>query len=196
VASIRAGWAAAAPDSNANNSSSSSNGRSSSSSSFQGRGALLLRGTFVVNPPAPTAPHPAATANKTYGHLISPTTSLSPTSIPSSSSSSRSSVSTAAAASDRFASTFLHLPGGWGRGEVWVNGNSLGRYWSSQGPQMSLYLPGSFLQQGVNEVLLLELDGRLPVGGEEGREGNRMLPRVETEAQPDFGGPPGGAEPL
>jgi hypothetical protein len=92
------------------------------------------------------------------------------------------------------ASTFLHM-GGWGRGEVWVNGNSLGRYWPGQGPQMTLYVPGPFLKPGPNEVLVLELQGRVPVGpGGEGAGGH--LPSVATVTGPDFAGPPGGVEPL
>jgi hypothetical protein len=65
------------------------------------------------------------------------------------------------------ASTFLHMGGGWGRGEVWVNGNSLDLYWPGQGPQMTLYVPGSFLSSDgrPSEGLVLELEGRLCQGG-------------------------------
>ncbi|WP_299536261.1 beta-galactosidase family protein [uncultured Streptomyces sp.] len=50
----------------------------------------------------------------------------------------------------------VELPG-WKRGFVWVNGFALGRYWSV-GPQSTLYVPGPVLREGVNEVLVLELD--------------------------------------
>ncbi|UOG77372.1 beta-galactosidase (plasmid) [Hymenobacter tibetensis] len=44
---------------------------------------------------------------------------------------------------------------GWGKGLVFVNGQSLGRFWRI-GPQQTLYLPGSWLRQGQNEVVILE----------------------------------------
>ena len=60
---------------------------------------------------------------------------------------------------------------------------------------MSLYVPGSFLVPGTpNEVLVMELDGCLPASHAEGSE--RALPSIATQAEPDFSGPPGGAEPL
>ncbi len=43
---------------------------------------------------------------------------------------------------------------GWGKGQVWVNGHHLGRFWHI-GPQQSLYLPASWLRAGGNEVLVL-----------------------------------------
>ncbi|MEV7252858.1 glycoside hydrolase family 35 protein [Streptomyces cyaneofuscatus] len=58
---------------------------------------------------------------------------------------------------DTPADTFLHLPG-WTKGNVWVNGFALGRYWS-RGPQHSLYVPGPVLRRGENEIVLLELHG-------------------------------------
>ena len=56
---------------------------------------------------------------------------------------------------DRPADSFVHLPG-WTKGNVWVNGFHLGRYWS-RGPQRSLYLPGPVLRPGPNEITVLEL---------------------------------------
>ena len=41
---------------------------------------------------------------------------------------------------------------------VWVNGRHLGRYWEAEGPQHALFLPAPYLEQGANELLLLELD--------------------------------------
>ena len=52
--------------------------------------------------------------------------------------------------------TFLDLRG-WGKGYVWVNGHNLGRYWRI-GPQQTLFLPGPWLQQGRNEVIVLDLE--------------------------------------
>ncbi|XP_060978234.1 beta-galactosidase-1-like protein 3 [Dama dama] len=50
--------------------------------------------------------------------------------------------------------TFLQLPG-WKHGCVFINGRNLGRYWNI-GPQEALYLPGSWLQPGTNEIVLFE----------------------------------------
>ncbi|KAF2475018.1 family 35 glycoside hydrolase [Lindgomyces ingoldianus] len=54
--------------------------------------------------------------------------------------------------------TFLAIPAGV-KGNVWVNGFHLGRYWRV-GPQQSLYLPGTVVKAGgqVNEVVVLELE--------------------------------------
>ncbi len=56
---------------------------------------------------------------------------------------------------DTPADTFVHLPG-WAKGNVWVNGFHLGRFWS-RGPQRSLYLPDPVLRPGPNEITVLEL---------------------------------------
>ncbi|GAA4487643.1 beta-galactosidase family protein [Microbacterium panaciterrae] len=46
----------------------------------------------------------------------------------------------------------------WGKGYAWVNGFFLGRYWR-RGPQRTLYVPGPATRRGVNEVVILELEG-------------------------------------
>ncbi|KAF2105251.1 putative beta-calactosidase [Lophiotrema nucula] len=53
--------------------------------------------------------------------------------------------------------TFLAVPNGV-KGNVWVNGFHLGRYWRV-GPQQSLYLPGTVVKAArqLNEVTVLEL---------------------------------------
>jgi beta-galactosidase len=51
--------------------------------------------------------------------------------------------------------TFLDMRG-WGKGNVWVNGHNLGRYWHI-GPQQSLFLPAPWLRKGKNEVIVLDL---------------------------------------
>jgi len=56
---------------------------------------------------------------------------------------------------DTPADTFLALPG-WTKGQAWINGFHLGRYWN-RGPQRTLYVPGPVLRPGVNELVLLEL---------------------------------------
>jgi beta-galactosidase len=53
--------------------------------------------------------------------------------------------------------TFLDMRA-YGKGQVWVNGHALGRYWRI-GPQGGLYLPGAWLHPGRNDVVLLDLDG-------------------------------------
>ncbi|XP_074466680.1 beta-galactosidase-1-like protein 2 [Sebastes fasciatus] len=50
--------------------------------------------------------------------------------------------------------TFVKLPG-WEKGVVFINGLNLGRYWSI-GPQQALYLPGPFLNSGINQVIVFE----------------------------------------
>ena len=53
--------------------------------------------------------------------------------------------------------TWLDLRG-WGKGMAWINGRPLGRYWSI-GPTQTLYLPGCWIREGANEVVLLDLEG-------------------------------------
>ncbi len=48
---------------------------------------------------------------------------------------------------------FSSGPQGWEKGVVFINGLNLGRYWSI-GPQQTLYLPGPFLNSGINQVQL------------------------------------------
>lgn len=53
--------------------------------------------------------------------------------------------------------TFVAVPNGV-KGNVWVNGFHLGRYWLV-GPQQSLYLPGAIVKpEEANEVVVLELE--------------------------------------
>ena len=55
---------------------------------------------------------------------------------------------------DRVGDTFLDMER-WGKGIVFVNGHNLGRYWHV-GPQQTLYLPGCWLREGENEVVVFE----------------------------------------
>ncbi len=41
-------------------------------------------------------------------------------------------------------------------GVAWVNGHNLGRFWNI-GPQQTLYVPGAWLKEGTNEVILFDL---------------------------------------
>ncbi|KAI5304917.1 hypothetical protein KEM56_005703 [Ascosphaera pollenicola] len=56
---------------------------------------------------------------------------------------------------DLSSDTFLSIPHGT-KGVVWVNGINLDRFWTI-GPQQSLDLPGAFLKE-TNEVVMLELE--------------------------------------
>ncbi|XP_023578767.1 beta-galactosidase-1-like protein isoform X2 [Octodon degus] len=55
--------------------------------------------------------------------------------------------------------TFLYLPG-WIKGQVWINGFNLGRYWTKRGPQQTLYVPRPLLfpKGAINKITLLELE--------------------------------------
>ena len=53
--------------------------------------------------------------------------------------------------------TFLDLRG-WGKGDLWVNGHCLGRYWNI-GPSQTAYAPGCWLRAGENEIVILDLLG-------------------------------------
>jgi len=53
---------------------------------------------------------------------------------------------------DKPVDTFLDTRG-WGKGQVWVNGHHLGRFWHI-GPQQTMYVPASWLKAGANEVLV------------------------------------------
>ncbi|NLR62921.1 beta-galactosidase [Chitinophaga varians] len=44
----------------------------------------------------------------------------------------------------------------WKKGQIWVNGHNLGRYWEI-GPQHRLYCPASWLKKGNNEIVVLDL---------------------------------------
>lgn len=54
--------------------------------------------------------------------------------------------------------TYLDMRKGWKKGNVWVNGHNLGRFWFI-GSQQSLYCPLSFLKKGENEIIVLDIDG-------------------------------------
>ncbi len=52
--------------------------------------------------------------------------------------------------------TFFDMRG-WGKGNIWVNGHNLGRHWRI-GPQRSAFCPGVWLNQGRNEIVVLDLE--------------------------------------
>ncbi|MBB6637123.1 beta-galactosidase [Cohnella thailandensis] len=55
------------------------------------------------------------------------------------------------------ADTFLRLDG-WTKGNVFLNGFHLGRYWNA-GPTRTLYVPAPLLKKGINELIVFELHG-------------------------------------
>ena len=58
---------------------------------------------------------------------------------------------------DKVGDTFLDMST-WGKGMVWVNGHAMGRFWEI-GPQQTLFMPGCWLKEGENEILILDLKG-------------------------------------
>jgi len=56
------------------------------------------------------------------------------------------------------ADTFLDTSA-FSKGQVWLNGRALGRLWGI-GPQKTLYVPGPWLHQGENEVVVFDLNGK------------------------------------
>lgn len=45
------------------------------------------------------------------------------------------------------------------KGYVWINSINLGRYWTPKGPQLTLFVPGGFLNVGNNTIIVFEIDG-------------------------------------
>ena len=52
--------------------------------------------------------------------------------------------------------TFIDMTG-WGKGAVWVNGRSLGKFWGI-GPQQTMYLPAPWIKEGENEIVVFEME--------------------------------------
>ncbi|KAL1782285.1 beta-galactosidase [Sigmodon hispidus] len=54
--------------------------------------------------------------------------------------------------------TFIQFPG-WTKGQVWINGFNLGRYWPKWGPQVTLFVPRHILTTSApNNITVLELE--------------------------------------
>lgn len=48
----------------------------------------------------------------------------------------------------------------WRKGQIWINGFNMGRYWPARGPQVTLFVPANILSTAVpNNVTVLELEG-------------------------------------
>ena len=46
-----------------------------------------------------------------------------------------------------------------GKGAIWINGHALGRYWDI-GPQQTLYVPGVWLKEGDNEIVVFDVKAK------------------------------------
>ncbi|XP_010711287.1 beta-galactosidase isoform X1 [Meleagris gallopavo] len=54
--------------------------------------------------------------------------------------------------------TYVKFPE-WTKGQIWINGFNLGRYWPARGPQLTLFVPRNILVSSVpNNVTVLELE--------------------------------------
>jgi beta-galactosidase len=86
---------------------------------------------------------------------------------------------------DKVGDTFLDMRG-WGKGMVWVNGINLGRFWSI-GPTQTMFVPGAWLREGVNEFLVLDyLVPREPVlAGLTQPILNELRPELDTTGRKD-----------
>ncbi|MCD7848729.1 MAG: beta-galactosidase [Parabacteroides sp.] len=58
---------------------------------------------------------------------------------------------------DQVGDVFLDMQT-WGKGMVWVNGIAMGCFWEI-GPQQTLFMPGCWLKEGENEIIVLDLLG-------------------------------------
>ncbi|MDR3244853.1 MAG: beta-galactosidase [Prevotellaceae bacterium] len=53
--------------------------------------------------------------------------------------------------------TFLDMTN-WKKGMTYVNGHNIGRFWEI-GPQQTLYMPGCWLKEGENEIIVMDIVG-------------------------------------
>lgn len=77
--------------------------------------------------------------------------------------------------------TFINMEA-FGKGQVYVNGHALGRFWQI-GPQQTLYLPGCWLKKGKNEVIVLDVVGPK---GEAGKPGSIVAPTAFCQDHPEL----------
>lgn len=75
---------------------------------------------------------------------------------------------------------------GLGKGAIWVNGHSLGKFWNI-GPQQTLYLPAPWLKKGTNEIVVFKMEDTekqtiqgvdKPILDEVGNDKNVLLPVI------------------
>lgn len=77
--------------------------------------------------------------------------------------------------------TFINMEA-FGKGQVYVNGHALGRFWQI-GPQQTLYLPGCWLKKGKNEVIVLDV---VCPKGEAGKVGTDVMPTAFCQDYPEL----------
>ena len=79
--------------------------------------------------------------------------------------------------------TFINMET-WGKGQVYVNGHALGRFWRI-GPQQTLYCPGCWLKKGKNEIVVLDIAGpqETMVWGQDRPEINKLQKDGEQKAK-------------
>ena len=77
--------------------------------------------------------------------------------------------------------TFINMEA-FGKGQVYVNGHALGRFWQI-GPQQTLYLPGCWLKKGKNEIIVLDVVGPK---GEAGKVGSKVMPTAFCQDHPEL----------
>lgn len=58
---------------------------------------------------------------------------------------------------DTYGDTFLYLHG-FKKGQVYVNGINIGRFWQNKGPQLTLFVPKVYLIPGINAIQVFSLD--------------------------------------
>ncbi|MCA1023806.1 glycoside hydrolase family 35 protein [Halobacillus litoralis] len=59
--------------------------------------------------------------------------------------------------------TFIQSEG-FTKGNIFINGFNLGRFWNTAGPQQRIYVPGPLLKEKGNELVVLELEGTSAAG--------------------------------
>ncbi len=78
-----------------------------------------------------------------------------------------------------------------GKGQVYINGHAIGRYWSI-GPQQTLYVPGCWLKKGENEIAIYDVTGPrdLKVWGQTKPELNMLQTETDPTAEISTGRKP------
>jgi len=84
----------------------------------------------------------------------------------------------------RVGDTFLNMEN-WGKGQVYVNGHAIGRFWSI-GPQQTLYVPGCWLKKGKNEVVVLDVVGPSAKAFYLTKDQKRLSPWLFAQNKPEL----------
>ena len=84
----------------------------------------------------------------------------------------------------RVGDTFLNMEN-WGKGQVYVNGHAIGRFWSI-GPQQTLYVPGCWLKKGKNEVVVLDVVGPSAKAFYFTKDHKRLSPWLFAQNKPEL----------